>query len=84
VATDPPIGRIGYLMDGMGDGTVGIPGKSVRCNGCRTWFAAAEMSCSRCGHSRPGFNKSIRTAQLNNVLYNQIAQAEKQKVRGLA
>jgi hypothetical protein len=83
VATDAPIGRVGYVMDGFGVGSSNGAGTEVRCNSCREWFATAPK-CPSCGHPRPGFNKSIRTAQLNNNLFQQIERAELQKVRGRA
>jgi hypothetical protein len=47
--------------------------REVRCNGCRSWFAADEAVCPSCGHERPGYNRWLRTAKLNSHLY---AQAE--------
>jgi hypothetical protein len=76
---EPAIGRVGYVFDGFGNGDK-IPGKSIRCNGCREWFPEAP-ACPACGTPRPGFNKWIRTAQLNNHLFAQVANAEKQKRR---
>ncbi len=43
---------------------------SVRCAGCREWFEKRESDCPYCGTVRPGFNKWLRTAQLNNNLYS--------------
>ena len=83
--SDPPIGRVGYVFNGFGDSGANVGGTEYRCTNreCRVWFPAAS-ACPRCGTGRPGFNKPLRTAQLNGALYKQIAQAEKQKIRGLA
>jgi hypothetical protein len=65
---DPPVGRIGYVISGFGDGrTISAP-REVRCNGCRTWFDGKFVACPDCGHARPGFNKRLRSAQLDNHL----------------
>lgn len=70
--SDLPVGRIGCVMDGLGDGTSGADAaRVIRCNGCRTWFSAAHAACPECEHRRPGFSKPIRTAQLNRHLYEQ-------------
>lgn len=68
---EPPIGRIGYVMDGLGDGRSASGGPEVRCNNCRGWFPRALSDCPDCGHPRPGFNVAIRTGQLNRQLYEQ-------------
>jgi ribosomal protein L37E len=66
------IGRIGYVIDGEGRGReVGDAKHEIRCNKCRNWFDSRDDSCPMCGHSRPGFSKPIRTAQLNNHLFVQ-------------
>ena len=83
MGVDAPVGRVGYVIDGFGAGSASERGTEVRCNGCHAWFAPAS-ACPSCGHPRPGFNKSLRTAQLNNSLYQQIERAELQKVRGQA
>lgn len=63
------IGRIGYVMDGLGDGKTAVGGgKEIRCNRCRAWFAEAP-ECPLCGQPRTGFNKHIRTNQLNRNLF---------------
>jgi hypothetical protein len=49
----------------------------VRCNGCRTWFDAKRHVCE-CGHARPGYNKFLRTAQLNNNLYKAAESADRE------
>jgi hypothetical protein len=66
---DPPIGRIGYVLEGFGDGkSVTGQSREIRCNGCRTWFDAHYYLCPDCDHPRPGFNKRIRSAQLDRHL----------------
>lgn len=68
---DPPIGRIGYVLDGLGRGRSTEGTSEVLCNHCRQWFDSALRYCPVCEHERPGFCKAIRTAQLNNQLYVQ-------------
>lgn len=67
MAKDPAIGRIGYVIEGFGDGTAENP-REIRCNGCRGWFDGREGACTFCGRPRPGFNKRLRAAQLDNHL----------------
>lgn len=69
VAKDPPIGRIGYVLDGGGLGRQIADAKTeVRCMGCRTWFDGRYYLCPDCEHPRPGFNKRLRSAHLDNHL----------------
>lgn len=74
---EPPIGRVGFVVDGYGDGkTAEGGGKEVYCLGDRCgWFPARNHACPDCGWARPGFNKEIRTKQLNRQLYEQAAKA---------
>lgn len=66
---DPPIGRIGYVIQGFGDALRIEGAKSqIRCNGCRAWFDGRHYLCPECGFARPGFNKRLRSAQLDNHL----------------
>lgn len=53
--------------------------KQIYCLGCRTWFDHLLSSCPECDWVRPGFNKWLRTAQLNNHLYAQAASAERER-----
>jgi hypothetical protein len=39
------------------------------CKECKTWFAKYE-GCPGCGYRGTGFNKYLRTAQLNAHLYS--------------
>lgn len=68
---DPPVGRIGYVFPGLGEGksTTGSA-REIRCNGCHSWFSAAYYICPDpdCATPRPGFNKRLRSAQLDNHL----------------
>ena len=41
----------------------------VRCPNCRTWFPKF-TECEGCGFSGHGFNKWLRTAQLNGHLFD--------------
>lgn len=72
MAKDPPIGRVGFVVESaLGDHRArsASPGRrEVRCNGCRGWFDASLHRCPDCETARPGFNKWIRTAQLNRHL----------------
>lgn len=69
---DPPIGRIGYVLDGLGTGrSASGASVEVRCNHCGSWFPKREHWCTHCEHPRPGFSKAIRTAQLNHQLFVQ-------------
>lgn len=52
--------------------------RTVRCNGCREWFSAKDRECPECGHARPGFNKWLVTAQLNNNLYDMARSADRE------
>lgn len=75
MATDAPIGRIGYIIDGFTDREPGQGGgKEIRCNGCGSWYPD-DLSCPFCGKPRPRFNKAARTEQLNNHLYESAARA---------
>ena len=74
---DAPVGRIGYVFDGLGDGKTAEGLAEVYClnkQGCG-WFPAREFACPSCGWERPGFNKEIRTKQLNRHLYESAAKA---------
>ena len=44
-----------------------------RCQGCGKFHDKKLAECSHCGTAVYGFNKSLRTAQLNNHLYSQAA-----------
>lgn len=70
---DAPQGRIGYVMDGFGEGKTAEGMKESFCLGCKTWFDARQHGCPGCGWEKPGFNKDIRTKQLNRQLYEQAA-----------
>jgi hypothetical protein len=48
----------------------------VRCNGCRAWFPNDLRECPECHHPRPGFNKRLRTAILDNHLLSQARDAD--------
>lgn len=77
MSKEPPVGRIGYVLDGFGDGKTADGTAEVYClnkKGCG-WFLAALPACPDCGWERPGFNKEIRTKQLNRNLYEQAARA---------
>lgn len=50
----------------------------VRCPKCRTWFPKHE-NCETCGFSGHGFNKWLRTAELNNHLYGTQQRVHKEK-----
>lgn len=66
---DPPIGRWGFVVENsFGEGKTQNGRREIRCNGCRTWFDAHHHRCPECEHSRPPFNKHIRTSQLNRHL----------------
>lgn len=79
MAADPPQGRVGYVLDGFGDGKSAEGLREVFCVGGRCgWFSARLHSCPGCGWARPGFNKEIRTKQLNRHLY---AMAEKASMK---
>ena len=47
----------------------------VRCNGCREWFPNDLRACPGCHRERPGFNKRMRTAILDNHMLEQAAAA---------
>lgn len=67
---DPPIGRWGFVVESaFGTGRTATGRREVRCNGCRVWFEASLHRCPDCDHARPGFNKHIRTAQLDRHLH---------------
>lgn len=69
---DPPIGRWGFVVESaLGTGRTATGRREVRCNGCRKWFEASLHRCPDpdCDHPRPGFNKHIRTAQLDRHLH---------------
>lgn len=51
-------------------------GGEVRCNGCRSWFSNDLRQCPECDHPRPGFNKRLRTAILDNHLLDQARSAD--------
>ena len=69
---DPPVGRVGLLLDGGGVGRQIDDAKSeICCLNCHTWFDGRQGGCPDCGWTRPGFSKPIRTAQLNRQLYEQ-------------
>lgn len=77
---EPAIGRIGYVLNGLGAGLDDPErprGRQIRCNGCRAWFPADNAACPDCEHVRPGFNVGIRAAQLNSALHAQAAEAAK-------
>lgn len=67
---DPPIGRVGYVIQGLGHSNPTGSSREVRCNGCRTWFPARLLICPDCETARPGFNKHIRGAQLDRHLHS--------------
>lgn len=48
------------------------------CKECRTWFLKGE-SCETCGYRGTGFNKYLRTAELNNHLYGQAERVNKER-----
>jgi hypothetical protein len=52
--------------------------KQIYCLGCHQWIDGKLTVCD-CGWVRPGFNKSLRTAQLNNHLYGQVESANREK-----
>jgi hypothetical protein len=62
-------GRIGYVIDGFNEREPGQSGRQFRCNGCREWHPADTSECPSCGTPRPGFNKWLRTANLNSHLF---------------
>lgn len=69
---DPPQGRIGYVIDGLGRGRSHSWAPLLTCcRGCSLWFDKKLGGCPDCGRELPGFCKAIRTAQLNNQLYVQ-------------
>lgn len=83
---DPPIGRIGYVIDaGFGTGGVALEplerGRQLYCKGCRGWYMASTGECPTCGQTQSGFNKSIRTAQLNRHLLGDAASAKREPSR---
>lgn len=51
----------------------------IYCQGCREWFDPKRSDCPDCGWVRPGFNKYLRTAMLNNHLFGQAEAANKEK-----
>lgn len=65
---DPPIGRIGYVIEGFGEGKTAEGRKEFYCMGCKSWQDARFYNCPSCAWSRPGFNKRLRSAQLDNHL----------------
>lgn len=48
------------------------------CKDCRQWFKKAE-GCPDCGYHGEGFNKWLRTAQLNAHLYSAANRVTKEK-----
>lgn len=68
MAPDPPVGRIGYVFEGFGEGKSAEGRKEFFCRGCKSWEDARYVNCPQCGWSRPGFNKRLRSAQLDNNL----------------
>lgn len=66
---DPPIGRIGYVIQGGARGREVEDAKTeIYCTKCRSWFDGRFYLCTHCEHPRPGFNKRLRSAQLDNHL----------------
>jgi hypothetical protein len=53
--------------------------KLIYCQGCREWFDHKRADCPECGWVRPGYNKWLRTAKLNNHLYGLAEHAEAEK-----
>jgi hypothetical protein len=47
------------------------------CLECRGWYRPHERECPDCGTPRPAHNRWLVTAQLNSVLYRQIADAKR-------
>ena len=77
---EPAIGRTGVVLTGLGHGLHDPDrprGRQIRCNHCRQLFTADHHDCPGCGGARPGFNKSIRAAQLNGALHAQAAEQKK-------
>lgn len=72
---DAPVGRIGYVFDGLGEGKTAEGLAETFCMNHKGWFDSRESACPSCGWERPGFNKEIRTKQLNRHLYEQAARA---------
>jgi len=52
--------------------------RQVRCNGCRVWFDAKNHVCPECDTARPGYNKFLRTAQLNSNLREMAISADRE------
>ena len=50
-----------------------------RCNDCRKWYDKSLAECPSCEAPRPAFNKSLRTAELNNHLFGMQAQAQAER-----
>ena len=74
---DAPVGRVGYVFNGFGDGRTAEGLSEVFClnkQGCG-WFPARFAACPSCDWERPGFNKDIRTKQLNRQLFEAAAKA---------
>lgn len=47
------------------------------CLKCKTWFRKGE-GCPTCGYESTGFNKWLRTAQLNAHLYGEAGRVKKE------
>lgn len=50
-----------------------------RCPSCRGWYDKSEGDCPDCGEEQAKFNKWLRTAQINKVLYQQAERAWKDR-----
>lgn len=48
------------------------------CQNCKTWFRKFEF-CETCGYAGAGFNKWLRTAQLNAHLYGEAGRVTKER-----
>jgi hypothetical protein len=82
MAKDPPIGRIGYVFDGFGEGkNLTGAAKEIFCTSCKAWFDGRYFLCTECDHPRPGFNKYLRSAQLDRHLLGYADIANRQPSR---
>jgi hypothetical protein len=58
------------VFAGFGDGKTAEGRAEFFCMGCRSWQDKRFYNCPDCSWSRPGFNKRLRTAQLDNHLFD--------------
>lgn len=50
---------------------------TVRCPNCRTWFPKGE-GCATCDYAGAGFNKVLRTSELNSHLFGMAERANRE------